>query len=517
MTLEGGFPTEADNTLEESVRGAGILQIGGALTLKRMLVAQDQDNGWGGGVDVEGHGTLELMESELDNDVSTSGGGGAVNLEPGTLVASDSSLDGDNSLSGTGGAVQLLKGSTATFTNDTLAQDGFLHSGDTYEGGAVFIEAASASFLNVTFSDDAALGNTHGGADISANEGSKVTLKNVLLGAPTGGEPEEQACNERFNFPISTWTDLGGNLAADATCQLAPADMGLALDLGELASNGGPTQTVALLAGSPAIDNGIAGCPATDQRGYARVGNCDSGAFEFDAVPAEEKKPPAVESPKETAKHEAVPSVPPGPSAEAVERVLLGCGTSKLVLSDVYARGNRVLLSGSASKSLIGRHVEILLDGRRRVASALVKADGQFAASAPLPRAHGHELTAARYIAELGTLRSLDLKLARRLELETPTSNGTTVTLSGQVEPPLTRPVAPVAIEQELECGKAAVVKTLTPPRSGHYHITLSLPAGTKAAIFRLRSTVAANPHSLKHGFATYSLPLPVQIGSSGT
>jgi hypothetical protein len=58
--------------------------------------------------------------------------------------------------------------------------------------------------------------------------------------------------------------------------------------LGSLANNGGPTQTLALLKGSPAIDDiplASALCPATDQRGHKRPDNphesaCDIGAFE---------------------------------------------------------------------------------------------------------------------------------------------------------------------------------------------------------------------------------------------
>ena len=49
--------------------------------------------------------------------------------------------------------------------------------------------------------------------------------------------------------------------------------------LGELADNGGPTRTHALLPGSPAINKG-AGCPARDQRGKQRQGKCDIVAFE---------------------------------------------------------------------------------------------------------------------------------------------------------------------------------------------------------------------------------------------
>src|SRR5262249_50678305 len=63
--------------------------------------------------------------------------------------------------------------------------------------------------------------------------------------------------------------------------------------LGPLQNNGGPTQTQALLPGSPAIDAGDnAGCPATDQRGGPRpldakvagVAVCDIGAFEVETL-----------------------------------------------------------------------------------------------------------------------------------------------------------------------------------------------------------------------------------------
>lgn len=49
--------------------------------------------------------------------------------------------------------------------------------------------------------------------------------------------------------------------------------------LGVLGDHGGPTQTIPLLDGSPALD-AAAGCPATDQRGEPRPGTCDMGAYE---------------------------------------------------------------------------------------------------------------------------------------------------------------------------------------------------------------------------------------------
>jgi predicted outer membrane repeat protein len=79
----------------------------------------------------------------------------------------------------------------------------------------------------------------------------------------------------------------GYNLTDDDSCGFtAPGDLVVAdAMLGPLADNGGPTETHALLAGSPAIDAGSPDCPppATDQRGVARPQGaaCDIGAFEL--------------------------------------------------------------------------------------------------------------------------------------------------------------------------------------------------------------------------------------------
>src|SRR5205823_6358251 len=88
---------------------------------------------------------------------------------------------------------------------------------------------------------------------------------------------------------------LGSNLDSGATCGFAAAGDQSNRDplLGPLADNGGPTQTQALLAGSPAIDAGSCANAAgvtvgEDQRGLSRprdgdgdgISRCDVGALE---------------------------------------------------------------------------------------------------------------------------------------------------------------------------------------------------------------------------------------------
>jgi hypothetical protein len=84
-------------------------------------------------------------------------------------------------------------------------------------------------------------------------------------------------------------TDGGHNLSSDGTCNFTNVGSLNNTDakIGTLDSNGGPTLTMALLPGSPAIDAGNTSlAPATDQRGFPRPAGlaADIGAFEYGSV-----------------------------------------------------------------------------------------------------------------------------------------------------------------------------------------------------------------------------------------
>ncbi len=78
-----------------------------------------------------------------------------------------------------------------------------------------------------------------------------------------------------------TFTIGSNNIDLDGTCGSATT---IDPKLGELADNGGPTQTYLPLSGSPAIDAGSGNCPANDQRGVSRPQGaaCDYGAVEVE-------------------------------------------------------------------------------------------------------------------------------------------------------------------------------------------------------------------------------------------
>jgi hypothetical protein len=89
----------------------------------------------------------------------------------------------------------------------------------------------------------------------------------------------------------------GHNYSDDSSCEFTgtgDVQDGASPQLGELAANGGPTETMLPAAGSPLIDAipdaacqdaGASGI-TTDQRGVTRpqMGGCDIGAVEVEAV-----------------------------------------------------------------------------------------------------------------------------------------------------------------------------------------------------------------------------------------
>lgn len=123
-----------------------------------------------------------------------------------------------------------------------------------------------------------------------------INVQNNLVVSMFADTAELAACQEAEipaggGTPNATFTSLGGNITDDdTTCNSYFTETNdqtdvsnLASTLGPLQDNGGYTPTIALLTGSPAIDNGITNAVTTDQVGTARPQGSafDSGAYEY--------------------------------------------------------------------------------------------------------------------------------------------------------------------------------------------------------------------------------------------
>jgi len=204
----------------------------------------------------KGGGALYFHNSNLFISASTfsnnsAQGAGAIQADDTNIDFTNLTFAGNSALMGIGGAMSIFSGG-GTITNCTFANN---HS----DGGAGFFAAAIAGGLRFIINNSIFWNNT------SRDANSPMTCQGVSDGTATsdlqwpqnhlvGGAPDD-ACVTGIRF-------------ADA-------------NLGALAPNGGPTQTMVPPAGSPALGIGRA-CPPTDQRGQPRrqPDGCTAGAVE---------------------------------------------------------------------------------------------------------------------------------------------------------------------------------------------------------------------------------------------
>lgn len=200
----------------------------------------------------------------------------------------------------------------------------------------------------------------------------------------------------------------------------------------------------------------------------------------------------------------ADPSTPTGAALQCTKR--------RLVLVDVLERRDGVKLTGVADPRYIGRKVAIVFEATGRVvARAKVRRDGSFATRAGLPRRGLRASNRARYVARLGSQKSLNLKLRRRLVVRRMVSRNGRVTISGRVVRPLATPVAPILVRQRVSCRRMKVVKRFRPQPDGRFSVTLRAPRQGGSAVYRLTTRVRDSARGRKL-FETFTLPRAVEI-----
>ncbi len=339
LTVSGSAIAD-DSAYYYGLVGGGGIYNDGTLTVSNSTLTQDSCNVAAGG-GLYNDGTLTVSDSTVANNSASSWFGGGI-YSDGTLTVSDSTI-ADNAASDGDG---IWNDGTVTVSNSTIADNaGGFAGGGIYNQGTVTVSSSTiadnlASFGGGIFNDDAlTISNStvavnsagpYGGGGI-ANYGqltavSDTIADNTVASDAAGGGLRDisagtaildntiVALNTRGSGSGATPDDIsllyGGVVSSSSAYnligtggsgglvngvngnQVGVADPGL--DPNGLQANGGPTQTIALLPGSPAIDagsNALAIDPTTglplayDQRGpgFPRIvnGTVDIGAFEY--------------------------------------------------------------------------------------------------------------------------------------------------------------------------------------------------------------------------------------------
>jgi len=334
LTISLSSPISIAEALTISGPGAGLLSVSGGnqnrvfvidavgskapIALSGLTITMGRAFSLGGGGIFNQDEALTLTDSVITaNSVSATvgdihGGGIFVAAAAGSLVLINCTVSA-NTADGNGGGIAFSVGGNLSIENSTLAANNA--GGD---GGALFFSGTvtSGSLLvrNSTLSGNTAGSDGGGIALVSVTgalrvQNSTLTLNRATAGAGGGiGQPAGTAgmqiissiltANSNATAPdiastgtvaisFSAWQNSAG-FTPTGTNNLTP---GLNLKLGPLASNGGPTQTHELNAGSPAINTGSnAAALSFDQRGtgFARVVGTatDIGSFEVQSVAA---------------------------------------------------------------------------------------------------------------------------------------------------------------------------------------------------------------------------------------
>jgi len=243
--------------------GGGGIYNGGVLTLIRCTVSRNSvDREWfassvsGGGI--SNVGTLTVVESTIYYNEGFEGGG---ILNRGDISILNSTLEG-NFGQGAGGGIYLEAGS-ATIRNSTFANNSNSHGGAIAKSLFADTEVVGCTFFKNLASKD-------GGASIYVEGGDLLLANSILFNNSTASFSIANlvAVNGTISSGGYNLCDEDGSGFLNAATDL-PNTAPL-LDTFGLQDNGGPTRTVALLSGSPALDKGNRFGLATDQRQFAR-------------------------------------------------------------------------------------------------------------------------------------------------------------------------------------------------------------------------------------------------------
>jgi predicted outer membrane repeat protein len=262
------------------------------------IVDNSANGDGGGGLDTEDDATITIDHSTLSGNQG--GWGGAVGaFGAATTFSANASTFSGNTSPRDGGAVHLSGDSTPTAAATSPTTAAFVNSTITRntEGafGALGVEGA-VTLNQVTMTHNTSQGQVESGGAASGRGGNvgalavegdaaniaalELSSRNSVVAQPVGA-----ANCTQFDTPT---TDGGYNFSDDDSCGFTASTSNVKTPndpmLGTLADNGGPTETLLPLTGSPLLDAiPPASCGANvDQRGITRPQGtgCDIGAVE---------------------------------------------------------------------------------------------------------------------------------------------------------------------------------------------------------------------------------------------
>ena len=257
--------------------GGGVGNFVGAVTLTNCTVSGNTADQGGG---LYGY-NLSLSDCNVSGNTATdpNRGGGGLYIKEGRAQLLGCTVSGNSSASSGGGLDS--QGGTLTLTDCTLSGNTANSGGGLFNYG-LYGYLSSASLTNCTVSGNFAVhggGLWNSGDSNSTGHQATITLANTIVASQKGGgDILVQSGSVTGNYNLigdgSGISGGAGNLLGTPSQPLDPL-------LAPLGDYGGPTPTMALLPGSPAIGGGTAtGAPTTDQRGFGRGSTVDIGAFQ---------------------------------------------------------------------------------------------------------------------------------------------------------------------------------------------------------------------------------------------
>ena len=271
FTRFGTITITAGVLAKNSAKFGGGLFNSGTLTLARSTLVNNTA-GLGGGILNTGYGTLSVTDSTLAVNLSSAEGGALLNEFKATLT--NTTISGNVALSSGAGCSNNADSGGLTLVNCTVA-----NNRATTGGGGIFNYPASIlKIANSTIAGNVTTNPGTDGGGLDNLSGGVATLFDTIIATNTapGAGPDVFGDVKSFGHNLVGNPGGGSGFFDSDLLNVNPL-------LAALGNYGGPTQTMTLLPGSPAIDAGDnTNAPPTDQRGFARIlhGTIDIGAVE---------------------------------------------------------------------------------------------------------------------------------------------------------------------------------------------------------------------------------------------